>query len=304
LADAALREALSHLPRIVVFAELARHGSFRATAAALGLAPSTVSHHLRALEDTLDVRLVERTSRAVKLTAAGEALRLDAEELLRAWKRGTARARLYATAPTGLLSVTAPEALVDCLVAPAVDRLLRQHPDVSVDLNVDSKTLGLMSESIDVAIRMGPLPDSGLGHRLLFRDRRAVFGAPVLAKRWAATSPEDLDGAPWVRFVQQNAHPTLHGPGGQTRKIRPSRKAAVNSSGALLSLLAHGVGFSMVPSRLATPHVAAGRLVRVLPDWADAPIEFYAVTPSPRPTDAKVVRFIDLLLEVVAELSR
>lgn len=296
--DARLREALHHLPRVVVFVELARHGSFRGTAAALGLSPSTVSHHIQALEGALGVKLVERSSRAMSLTAAGEALLSDAQDLVRSWQRGVQRARLHAAAPTGRLVVTAPEAMVEHLLAPAVRRMVHEHPQVTVDLRVSARRLELMADGIDIAVRVGPLPDSGLGARLIYRDHHAIFAHPDLAAEWEPAHPSELDHAPWVQFSVREDQPVLEGPGGARHRLRVQPRALANTSGAFLSLVGEGLGFAVVPSRLAAPAVAAGRLRVVLPGWRSSRAGFYAVTRSPRPTDAKIVHFLDLLAEV------
>ena len=296
--DRSLREALSHLPRLVVFAELARQGSFRAAASALGLSPSTVTHHIKALEEALDVRLVERTSRAMTLTAAGEVLLTDAEDMVLAWRRGASTARLYATAPTGLLVVTAPDVIAERFVVPAAHRMLTQNPRVQLELRVAPRNLDLVADGIDVAVRRGPLPDSGYGARVLQRDQYGIFARPELAAQWPAEHPADLAAAPWVRYSVRAEDPELRDADGESYTLRSSTRAWASSGGAFIGMLAAGLGFGLVPKRLAEQERAAGHLVQVLPDWTWGSADFYAVTPSPRPTDAKVVRFINILAEV------
>ena len=299
MVDRSLKEALDLLPRVVVFAEIARQGSFRAAAEALELSPSTVSHHLKVLESTLHVTLVERTSRALTLTAAGRALLADAETLLEAWKRGASNARCHAETVTGNLVMTCPDVVSERFAVPAVERLVRQYPEVTVDVRVSPHNLDLISEGIDVAIRRGPLDDSGYGAFRLYRDRYGIFGTPALVEAWPAAHPRDLAAAPWVQFAVHTETPMLSGPDGSVARMPGVVRVASSSSRTFIDLLGAGAGFGLAPRVLAAPDVAKDRLVPVLPEWTSGIADFYLVTPSPRPTDLKVIRFIEILRDLV-----
>lgn len=295
MVDPLLKEALDQLPRVVVFAEIARRGSFRAAAEALDLSPSTVSHHLKVLEASLNVSLMERTSRAITLTAAGRALLVDAQDLLNAWKRGTAGARSHSETPMGTLVLTCPDVVAERFAVPAIERLVTEYPQVTVDLRVSPKNLDLVAEGIDVAIRRGPLDDSGYGAFRLYRDHYGVFAAPELAAEWATDDPRSLDDAPWVRFAVRARHPALTGPNEVEVTVDGVTRVVASSARTFIDLILGGVGFGLVPRVLVAPDVHSGRLVHVTPQWTSGIADFYVVTPSPRPKDLKVVRFIEAL---------
>ncbi|MBX2804238.1 MAG: LysR family transcriptional regulator [Myxococcales bacterium] len=298
MANESLREAVKHLPRLAVFVELARLGSFRGAAEALGLSPSTVSHHIRALEEALHVRLVQRTSRAIALTAAGEGLLVEAKEILASWDRGSRRARSFAESPGGTLVVTAPDVIADGIVAPAMQIMLERHPAVRVDCRVDARNLDLLDEGIDVAIRRGPLADSSFGARLLHDGTYGIFAAPAVVQRWPVVHPVDLEHVPWVQFTQRGRSLELvHASSPATVVAASEVRASVSTGATFIRFVAAGIGFGVVPRELVRSQVDAGELVDVLPEWSAGRVAFYAVTPSPKMFDAKVTLFVELLLE-------
>ena len=301
MVERSLQEALTHLPRVVVFVELAQQGSFRATAKSLGLSPSTVTHHIQAMEDALGVRLIERTSRSMTLTAAGRTFLKEAEEIVASWRRGATGARAYANAPVGTLVVTAPDVLSERFVVPAIARLVTRYEQMRVDLRVSTATLDLLAEGIDVAIRIGPLPDSTFGMRLLDRGQQGIIATPELAARYPATHPSDLDGAPWIHFNRHPEQLEFLGPDDQSHTRDGDTRVHTGGAGSFIGLVLEGAGFGMIPRVLVQPELERGSAVVVLPQWSMGPANFYAVTPSPKATDAKVQLFTDILAELFAE---
>ncbi len=301
MVERSLQEALAHLPRTVVFVELVERGSFRAAAKALGLSPSTVTHHIQTMEDALGVRLIERSSRSMTLTAAGRTFLREAADIVTLWRRGAAGARAHAEAPQGTLVVTTPDFVSERFVVPAVARLVARYPQVRVELRVSTATLDLLSESIDVAVRIGPLADSTYGMRVLDRGQHGIIATPALAERFAATHPSDLDDAPWVRFGPHPEQLRFVGPEGETHTRDASSCAQTSAAASFIELVLQGTGFGMIPLALVRPELARGSAVVVLPEWSLGPANFYAVTPSPRATDAKVQLFTEILAELFAE---
>ncbi len=299
--DDLARDAFQHLPRLVVFVEVARQKTFRGAAETLGLSPSTITHHIQKLEETLGVRLVERTSRALSLTAAGATLLEDAGALLEAWNRGVTRTRDQGDDPAGTLVVTAPDVLVERFVTPALAVLVESHPRLTVDLRVGADTLQLVDEGIHVAVRIGPLPDSSYGAHSLWRDEMGVFAAPTLAE--PVLTPTGLTGAPWIHFSMRS-HPTelRLQKDGEAASIEPTVRVRVNTGAAKIQLASAGVGFGLFPTRLVAREVESGQLVRVLPEWSAGAADFYVVTPSPRPRSAAVRAFGDALKRVVEQV--
>ncbi|MEM7159659.1 MAG: LysR family transcriptional regulator [Myxococcota bacterium] len=289
---------------MLVFVELSQRRSFRAAARTLGLSPSTVTHHLQALEEVLGVRLIERTSRTLSLTAAGEALLAEAEGVHGIWKRGSSNARAYAEAPVGTLVVTAPDVIAEQYVVPAIRDLVVKHEGVAVELRVSTANLDLVTEGIDVAVRIGPLPDSGYGARLLHRGSHRIMCTPELAEVWPATHPRDLAQAPWVQFSRHPDVLPLVGPDGQRFSLQGRSRIRATSASAYIGLIGRGTGFGCIPHTLLPPYQSRDDLVHVLPDWSMGPANFYALTPSPHVADVKVRLFTDLLVKQFGGMSR
>ncbi len=274
-----------------MFARVVRSGSFRAAAQSLGISPATVSHHIKVLEETMSVRLLERSTRKMALTSAGRAFYSEVRAALSCWERGVNAAERFKEAASGCIVVTLPDALIRSVVVPAVHKLVRTNPDVTVDLRVSTKQSDLLSEGIHVALRSGPLSDSSYGSRLLHRGHRAIFGTPGLRSDWHPKHPSDLSSAPWVHFKAHRLPMQFTGAGEQ-HSLTYEPKINSDSPQGAVDLAVDGLGFIVLPRIVAS---AAHDLVPVLPDWVGSEIEFHAVTPSPRPTDRKVQLFIELL---------
>lgn len=290
---------------MAVFGEVARQGSFNKAAAELGLSRSTVSHHVSGLEQALGVRLLERTTRSVRLTGAGLELSVYAFEIMERWQDAVERTRAHAEIGKGRLSVTCPAILCRQFVVDAVVTLRSEYPDLEVVIRSGPTNLNLYEEHIDVAIRSGPLPDSGHGSRLLVKSQHIIVAAPQLADRWAhARAPAELSDGPWVAFNRRGLPINrFTSPAGESVVAVSAADVAVSSSDALLDFTEGGAGFAVIPEFLAAPGIHAGRLTHVLPQWSAGSVAFHAVTASPRPTEKKVRRFIDLLIERFAAVG-
>ncbi len=301
--DRSLKEALAHLPRVVVFVELCENRSFRATAKRLGLSPSTVTHHIKALEAALGVRLIERTSRSMTLTAAGQTLLEEAGGIVELWKRGSTSARVYADAPVGPLVVTAPDVVAEQFVVPAIRRFTELYDRVQVALRISTDKEDLLANGIDIAVRIGPLKDSNHGVHILDRGFHGIVATPALAAQWPARHPRDLEGAPWVRFGPHPDPLPMVGPKGLTHALKGKHRTQTTAAAGFIGLVSHGLGFGTIPRTLIRDELRDGTLVVVMPEWSLGAANIYAVTPSPRTTDIKVRLFTDILASTFQEAS-
>lgn len=287
---------IADLPRLLVFAEVARRESFAAAAEELGLSRSTVSHHVGALEDALSARLFERTTRAVSLTAAGQRLLASAEAILSEWTRAREAVAEGQREPQGTLVVTAPDTMAERIVIPTITEFVGAYPACEVELRVTSKTLDLVRDKVDVAIRAGPLPDSTRSARLLAQTEHVIVGAPRLLAQWPVESPEDLASAPWIEHSLRRSYTSVTREG-KSVALPKKRTVAVDSAGGLIALTVGGAGFALLPQLLVQPELDRGELVVVCPGWQATPsLSFHAVMPSPTKQSARVRRFVELLL--------
>ncbi|MCH9683154.1 MAG: LysR family transcriptional regulator [Deltaproteobacteria bacterium] len=285
------------LGKAAVFAAVVREGSFSAGAKALGLARSTASEHVSALETSLGVRLLERTTRTIRLTEEGELMFDRIDGALRAWTEARDALEQRSGEPVGTLRVTAPSGLATALVAPTCGALVRSATRVSVELLVDDAVRDIVADRIDVAIRMAKLPDSALVCRKLGSTLTVLVGSPEYA---SAPAPRDeLDAITRHRWVGHSAVPggtvNLTDPSGQHHVIRPRYTGRATSSEGEIGLLEHHCGIALLPELLVRESLAAGRLVRLFPGWHGREIPIYAVYPRNTFTPPRVSRFLELL---------
>lgn len=287
---------IADLPRLFVFAEVARRESFAAAADALGLSRSTVSHHVGALEEALSARLLERTTRSVSLTAAGQRLLASAEAILSEWNSATNAVAEGQREPRGTIVVTTPNIVAERIVVPTVIDFMRKYPACEVDLRITAKTLNLVREKVDVAVRAGPLPDSTQGARLLAETEHVIVGAPRLLERWPVESPRDLADAPWVDHRLRRRYASVSREG-TTFALPQGHRVMVDSAGGLIALAVGGAGFALLPELIVQEELERGELVIVCAGWRATPsLSFHAVMPSPKNQSARVRRFVELLL--------
>lgn len=283
------QRALERLPLALVFQAVARLGSFSDAAESLGLARSTVSQRVSALEQSLGVRLLHRTTRSVGLTSAGQELLDQMGPLLAGWKEAEARTESYADEPKGRIAITAADLLMLQWVTPAVARYRRRFPDVEVVLKASTDTLALLDEGIDVALRAGPLPPSEYGASLLWRGPHIALAHPDLRARFPGKRPTDLTTAPWLALDgRRPIERWTHRRDASEVPFRVPTPLITDSPSVYLSLLHEGAGFGVLPEVLARPALRSGAVVHVLEDWVADEVSFHLVTPSARRLDAAV----------------
>ncbi|EDM75900.1 LysR family transcriptional regulatory protein [Plesiocystis pacifica SIR-1] len=291
----------AELPRLLVFAEVARRRSFSAAAQALGLSRSTVSHHVAALEQALDTRLLERSSRAVRTTSEGERVLAAAEAILAEWVEAREALVDGRTEPRGTLVLTAPDVVAERTLAPVIAAFVRAYPDCAVDLRVTAHNLDLIRDHIDLAIRAGPLPDSELGARLLVETDHILLAAPSLIRDGSPRDPSELDRAPWLDHRARRRYASVTR-GEQTLPLPARATVVVDSAAALAALAVRGAGFALLPELLVRSELERGELVHVCPGWCALPtLSLHAVIPSPRRRAAKVQRFVAMLVAAFAD---
>lgn len=287
-----------------VFVRVVREASFSAAARSLDLTPSGVSRLIGRLESRLGARLLSRTTRALTLTAEGEAyyqaaLRIlkDINEADQAVGGGAIRGRLHinTTLPFGTM-----------YVAPAMPAFVARNPQVIIDLSFTDAVVDLVAERADVAIRMGNLPDSGLIARKLGQSRRVVCASPAyLAKSGRPAAPSDLARQNCLTFSFRRGTPTWPFQIKGERVEQPIAGSYVVNNGETMKHLAlAGAGIA----RLALFHVAddikAGRLVALLEKFNPGDLEFvHAVHLGGGPVPHRVRAFIDFMVETLSKVA-
>lgn len=269
-------------PLLVVFAAVARLGSFSAAASSLKVSKSIVSERIKLLEDRCGVRLLERTTRRVRLTAAGAEV-LDTAARIED-SLGLLSRKLDAghEEPTGTLRVSTTNDLGPLLVGPTVARFVTAYPKVQVDILSEDVSHDLIAAQIDVAVRLGVPKSSSFVSRKLAVLKEPIVAAPALAGRLGAvSSPRELENAPWIRHsLVSKGSMRFIGPAGQVEEIEPVFRAQANSGATVLSLLLHGAGLGVLPEHSLREHVHNGRLIVMCPGWIWKTVTLHALVPS------------------------
>ncbi len=259
-------------------------GSLSDAGRRLGLTPSAVSKQLARLEQALGARLLERTTRRVRPTAAGLALVRRAQPLFEALDEAGAAVRDLQTDVSGRVRVSASRAFGRLRLLPLVARLAAEHPRLALDVVLDARRLDFIEDDIDLAVREGPLPDSSLTARKLGEVAVRLYAAPAyVARRSAPRRLEDL--ARHDLLAVPPSGPTtdlaaLRGRDGRPLGLVP--RVRVNDLLAVADLAERGAGIAVLPDYVAAPGLERRALVAVLPRTTLARIALHVVYPSRR----------------------
>ena len=225
---------------MVALLAVARQSSFTKAAEELGVTKSVVSNHVKRLEEFIGARLLERTSRSLRLTEAGERLIPHAEAVLASWQAGIADTRALTGQPSGNLVVSSSDLLGRDLVSHAIARLVAEHPRVSARLVITDRRQHLIDDQVDVAVRMGPLRDSTYLVRRLGTTRDILLGSPDLIDGVGPLrDPDDVAGLPWLRHLALPPTRTMIGAFGQTRDIASCHRNYGHATGIRVGDIVH-----------------------------------------------------------------
>lgn len=284
---------------IAVFVAVVEAGGFSPAARRLGLTHSAVSKKVRRLEDRLGARLLNRTTRRLGLTEAGERYWREARAVLDRIEAMEAAVAGHDGAPRGTLKVSCSNAFGHRQLLPAVADFARRHPGVSVDLTLSDAMADLVADGIDVAIRSAALVDSTLVARKLASNDRLICAAPdYIARRGAPEAAADLADHDCLKLnLPSRFNDWEFQSESGRRTVRIDGRFACNSVEALHAACLAGLGIARLPEFLVGDDLAAGRLVALLEDCR-APSEsaIHAVRPPGDVVPSKTRAFIDFLV--------
>lgn len=295
---------IDSLKALAVFARTVELGSFREAARSLGLSPSVVSHHVSALEARLSLSLLYRSTRRLSLTPDGEKLYAAAREMLAAAERGLDA--VSGGSPSGLLRLSAPALLSGTAFGEHLAEFLEAHPGVRLQVGFSDERRDLYREGLDLALRIGKLPDSALKARQLAVMPRVLVASRALAH--AHPAPRAIDDLPPFGFVhlsQRKAEIALVPPGKKAaRTLSFEPRVSVDSAAAVRALVLASAGVGTLPELLVREDLRRGRLVELLPGWRLHAMGVHALWPGGTPRPALTGRFVDFLAPRLAALFR
>jgi DNA-binding transcriptional LysR family regulator len=290
---------MDRFKELSAFAATASRGSLSAAARAEGVTPAIIGRRLDALEERLGVRLLIRTTRKLTLTQEGQSFLEDCQRILNDLASAEASVSLGGLRVSGHLRLTAPAGFGRKHVAPLVMAFLQANPEVTTSLDLSDRSVDLVNEGFDCAVRIGDLEDSSLvGVRLGEMRRVVVASQAYLQRHGVPRSLEDLAGHRCLSLVNQPGW-TLRDP------VRPERLVNLKVAGPLEcndGAVLHewalaGMGLAWRSVWEVGADLRWGRLVSVLDEWAPPPVGIYAVVPQRRHLPLRVRLFIDCLKE-------
>lgn len=291
---------MDRLTALSVFCSAAERASFVGASRHLGLSTSAVSKNIKELEAHLGTRLFQRTTRRVTLTEAGSVYYERIRRVLDELREADGAIGAFHAEPRGRLRVSAPVTLSLLTITKRIPDFLEQHPELSLDLQLDDRRVDLVREGFDVALRGSDrLEDSSLIARRLTTLAHVLCAAPAYVEvRGTPAHPRDLADHRCVQFsLSDHADRWTFRKGDETVPVSIDGAYRVSSSLAVRDALLAGFGLSLVPYRYVVDELADGRLVQVLEAWSCDRTTVYAVYPSRQFLVPKVRVFLDFLAE-------
>ena len=282
-----------------VMTEVSRLGSFTAAGRELRLSTASVSRIVGQLEADLRVRLVNRTTRQLSLTDAGEEFVQRSAGILEELETLRGQVRERHDAPRGRLRVSCVTAFGNECLAPAIPGFLERCPDLKISLDINNRSVDLLEEHYDVAVRVGPLQDSSLIAQKIFTQRLIFVASPEFCRRYGAprTMDEIRDFPSIAQISGEWGHAHRFKLGPDTIEFEVPKDCVMSSPGAVRNAALTGYGYTLTADFAVAKDIAQGRLVRLLPDYEPVELPLYALYAHRRYIPRKVRAFVDYLTE-------
>lgn len=281
-----------------IFAQVVSARSMSAAGREMGLSAAVISRRIRRLEERLGVRLLQRTTRQITLTEAGQGLYERAVAILASVEEAEEWVARGSAVVRGVLKVSAPTSFGRMHIAPRLLPFLERYPELTVDLNLSDEFIDVVGQGFDVAVRIADLADSSLVARRLAPNHRLLVASPAYLER--AGTPAHVDDLPHHVLIAHNTdHWRLEGPEGQQHIVRINAALRTNSSEVVREAVIASMGIALRSTWDVGPELRSGQLRAVLPGLgASRRVAVYAVYPSRRQMEQKVRAFVDHLAAI------
>ncbi|MND10819.1 HTH-type transcriptional regulator DmlR [compost metagenome] len=266
---------------LIVFAKIVEAGSISGGAEALGLTTATASTHLSKLERNLGSALLYRNTRKLSLTHDGASLLETANSMLELYEKGFIEFKQRSISTTNKLHISLPAVFINSEFTRHLADFIKEYPDVCLNISYSDTRKDIIADSIDVAFRIGELPDSSLKARHLFvLPRRVVASKKFLSNYPPVNHPDDLEKMPWIGLsMRQNRREFRH-KNGEVALIKYTPTVYVDNVEAAYTLAKQQVGLAAPPCYFGKEDITREEMQEVLPDWSLEPLKVYAIWPS------------------------
>ncbi|MEO1191453.1 MAG: LysR family transcriptional regulator [Pseudomonadota bacterium] len=280
------------------FAAVVEAGSFTAAAGSRGLSKAALSRHVAQLEDRLGLRLLNRTTRRISLTEAGRAFYEGCQRMLAEAEGAEAQVTALAASPRGVLRLAAPMSFGQVHLTPLLGPFLEACPELKLDLVLGDRSVDLVEEGFDAAVRIGQLADSSLIARRLCDLSATVCAAPAyLRAEGLPLEPQDLKTHNCLHYSYARGGRTWRFlRGGESESVEVAGRVEANNGDTLLALAEAGQGIVRLPTFFTAEALRAGRLVALLPGWTAEEVGAISVVyPARRNAPPKLRAFLDFM---------
>ncbi len=286
---------MDRLQAMAAFVRVVETGSFSGAARQIGVGQPAISKTIAQLEDRLQVRLLVRSTHGLTPTDAGLRFYERAKTAIHEADEAELEARGAGAGLTGQLRVSAATTFARLLVVPRLPKLLTQHPDLEIDIVLDDRVIDLVSEGVDVSLRMGQLPDSSAVARRLARGRRSVIATPAyLEQAGVPAVPAELATHEAIVYSQLENNWIFRKDGTEASVAIRGRVRVSAAEGIRAAVLAD-MGLTVSSDWMFAPELESGAVVRMLTDWELPPVDLWAVFPTGRLASAKARAFADFV---------
>jgi DNA-binding transcriptional LysR family regulator len=291
------REDVNHL---LAFVAVARERSFTKAAAQLGVSQSALSHAISGLEARLGLRLLTRTTRSVSPTEVGERLLLTLAPRFEEIEAEMEALTELRDKPAGTIRITASEHAVSAILWPKLSKFLREYSEIKVEITIDHSLIDIVAQRYDAGVRSGEqVAKDMIAVRIGPDMRMAVVGAPsYFAKRSPPRKPQELTDQNCINLrlaTYGGLYAWEFERGGRELKVRVDGQLVFNGTAQMLNAALAGFGLAYVPEDVAQPHLAKGRLKRVLEDWCPPFPGYHLYYPSRRHSSPAFALLVDAL---------
>ncbi|HEX8466931.1 MAG TPA: LysR family transcriptional regulator [Allosphingosinicella sp.] len=288
------------MTELVAFVAVARERSFTRAAAQLGVSPSALSHTMRALEERIGVRLLNRTTRSVSPTEAGERLLTTIGPQFDQIRSALDRLSEMREKPAGTIRITTVDHAAETILWPAVSEFLRKYPDVHVDINVDNMLTDIVTDRFDAGVRMGErVARDMIAVRIGPELRMAAVATPAYFKeRGKPETPQDLAAHSCINLrlaTLDNVYAWEFEKGDREINVRVEGQLTANDIAVMRRAALEGLGIAFVPEDYVQQHIASGELMRVLEDWTPPFPGYHLYYPSRRQQSPAFALLIEAL---------
>lgn len=281
------------------FIRVAESGSFSAVAREQGSTQPAISRQIAALEEHLGARLIQRTTRSLALTEDGRDLLDHARQVVLAVEETEAAIGRRRNAPVGLVRLASPSTFGRLYLMPRIGRLLERYPELQLELFISDRSVDLVAEGLDLAIRAGEVSDTSLvARRIGATDRNILASDDYIATHGEVGHPSELAQHPCIISNRSdNPHEwSFQGPDGPIT-VRVEGRFSTNNLEAVREAVLAGLGYAVLPAWFFPDEISTGRVLRVLRDWQPPRVPIFAVYPSRRNLAPRTRAVIDFLVD-------